>query len=612
MKIGMMSCAFFLCCGLMSHSAVAQQSGPVVEAAPGQQQIQPSSPIFGEWRGQLGRLHLVFTVEHGTGAALTGRLVSVDQGGATVTFDTVTLSPEGVVHFSMKAEDAAFDGKLSVDGKILPGTWTQSGNVIPLILRRPGAEMASFTLKPRTMGTVALMPCRTPDGNTEGLCGTYAVWENRATKTGRKIDLRLMVLPALAERSAAEPFVPLAGGPGQGAVDSYPLIGYVSLIRRTRDVVLIDQRGTGGSHRLDCAIRDPKSARENLEEATPVDRLQACVRELSKGADLTQYGTIAFTDDLDEVLTALGYGKVDLFGTSYGTESALVFLRMYPGRVRSIGLEGVVPPEYRIPSFFAKSTDEAVANIIARCAADVNCHAAYPQLAAEYTTLLERLSEEPAHFEAMTPTGPKEQISLSKGAFVASLRPILYIPPFLAAFPLMVHRAYNNDWSVYAGAALTIRLALEKELARGLSESVICPEDVDGVSAEEESRATLGTGMGNFQVHLYEHGCAVWPRGKVPKDFHTPVRSAVPALLISGALDPATPPETAAQAALGLSHAQRIVVQNGTHGTGSPCIDGVIARFVASGGTEQVDASCLSGIKLPSFTLDLAGKGTMQ
>ena len=128
---------------------------------------------------------------------------------------------------------------------------------------------------------------------------------------------------------------------------------------------------------------------------------------------------------------------------------------------------------------------------------------------------------------------------------------------------------------------------------------MICPEDVDGVSEKRERRATLGTGMGVFQVRLFQRGCAVWPRGKVPENFHATVHSAVPALLISGALDPATPPETAEEAARGLSHAQRIVVENGTHGTGSPCIDGVISHFVETGGIEQVDASCVSGVKRP-------------
>src|SRR5262249_16277866 len=171
-------------------------------------------------------------------------------------------------------------------------------------------------------------------------------------------------------------------------------------------------------------------------------------------------------------------------------------------------------------------------------------------------------------------------------------------------FPILVQHASDGDWLPYAGAVLQLRALVEGEVARGASFAAICAEDVPAYTQEIVRAATSGTDMGDAQARRYQEDCKAWgPGGTAPKDFYTPVRSRVPALLIAGGLDPATPPETARSAATGLTESRLIVVKEGTHGTGSSCVDGIIAEFVKRGSAKALDLSCVDSIHLPPFAV---------
>lgn len=580
-------------------SSAQSPASPAAAAAPAQ--AADSHGIAGEWQGMIASLHLIISIEQGSDGTFTGKLTSVDQGNVTLPFDTVTFAPGGALRLDLKAGGAVYEAKLSDDGSELVGTWQQGGNSLPLSLHRAGAAAAKPTLKARTVGRIALEPCRTPDGNTEGLCGKYEVFENRQTQSGRKIALNIMVLPAISDKPAGDPWFPLAGGPGQSAVEAYPLAGFTAKVRQQRDVVLVDQRGTGASNPLPCELRDSNYIQSKISVDMPVERVRACRTELEKKADLAQYTTSIFVDDLDEVRQAMGYDKINVFGGSYGTMSALVYLRRHGDHVRSITLEGVAPPQYIIPLPFSRTIQNSVDQLIARCAADEACHKNFPDLKKEFQAVLDQLDKSPAHFELGNPSGEKQPVVLTRGMFVANLRPLLYIPELLSAFPYMVHRAYQGDWSIYGGAVVQVRSAIDKQIDRGMALSVVCAEDIPGLSEAAIRRETAGTYLGDFQVRIYQKACDEWPRGAIPKDFHAAIRSAVPALLISGALDPATPPEASAQAARDLSSSKVVIVKGGTHGTGSPCIDGLISQFVAQGSATGLDASCADQIHPPPF-----------
>jgi len=564
-------------------------------------QATDAHSVTGEWQGMVSTLHLIIKIEQGTNGAFSGKLTSVDQGNATIPIETVSFTPASGLLLDLKSIGATYQAKLSDDGSELLGTWQQGGNSIPLSLRRPGATASKSAFKARTVGRIPMEPCSTPDGNVSGLCGKYEVYENRAAQSGRKIALNIMLLPAASDKPATDPWFALAGGPGQSAVEAYPLAGFTTKVRQQRDVVLVDQRGTGTSNPLPCMLRDPKDAQAMIAEAIPPEKVRACRTELENKADLAQYTTTIFADDLDELRQALGYDKINVFGGSYGTRAALVYLRMHGDHVRTIGLEGVAPPQYRIPLAFSRTTQNSVDQLMDRCAADAACHKDFPDLKNEFQSLVDRLEKSPAQFEVKNPAAGTQSVKLSRGMFVANLRPMLYIPPLVSEFPYLIHSAYQGDWSTYAAAVLLVRNAIDKQLDRGMSLSVICAEDIPGVTEQMIHHDTSGTYLGDFQVRAYQNACREWAQGNIPADFHNPIRSAVPALLISGALDPATPPQASTAAARDLSNSRVVVVKDGTHGTGSPCIDGLIADFVAQGTVAALDVSCADQIHLPPF-----------
>lgn len=571
-----------------------------IAASPGVSQTAPqgtdASAIRGEWQGKVSRLRLVVKIDQGADGTLKGLLTSVDQGNVTIPISTVSFQ-QNVLHLDMSTIGAAYEGKLQ--GEEIHGSFTQGGNSLPLILRRPGTSTGKLTLQPRTIGRIAFQPCRTSDGNTEGLCGKYEVYENRQIQSGRKITLAIMVLPATGDQPSPDPFIPLAGGPGQSAIEAFPQTGFTSKLRQQRDIVLVDQRGTGGSSMLPCTLRDVSNAQTVVGEFYSLDKLRACRAELEKHADLMQYTTSIFADDLDEVRQAMGYDKINVFGGSYGSRAALVYLRRHGDHVRTLTLEAVASPQYRIPITFARTIQSSVDQLIDRCAADPACHKDFPNLRTEFNALLSRLEKAPAHFELPNPS--PQPITLSRGMFVANLRPVLYIPELASQFPYMIHRAYQNDWTLYGSAVLTVTKAIDQILARGMSFSVICAEDAAGLKENDIRTGTRGTYLGDFQAHLYQQACHEWPQGTIPKDFYAPIHSDVPALIISGALDPATPPETAGQTAHDLKNSRLVVIKEGTHGTGSPCIDGMMAQFVAQGSLGGLDSSCTDQIHLPPF-----------
>lgn len=587
--------------------------GPVIWA----QAAPPQAGIVGEWDGVIaGKLRVVVRIEKTAEQSLRGEFESVDQGGAKLAIDEVSFDRKQSVRLELKLIGASYDGELSRDGSEIVGTFRQGQARLPLILRRPGAApsaAAVATLKPVTRGSVPLQACLASDGATQALCGTYEVYENRASGAGRRIALNLMVLPALAEKPAADPVFAFAGGPGGSAVATYPMASFVKALQQQHDIVLIDQRGTGKSNPLPCPF-DRNNAQLLISGPLSVESFPGCRAELEKRADLTQYTTSYAADDADDVRQALGYDQVDVVGGSYGSLAALVYLRRHSAHVRAMAIEGVVPPDYRIPLQFARTIQSALDLLFANCDADASCHKDYPGLKAEFETLLKRLDREPAKFDFRnTPSGKPQPITLSRGAVVSDLRVLLYEPSVVSQLPYILHRAYQGDWSGFATVAVAMRSAIDGAVARGLAFSVNCSESLPFIGEADIRRETEGTYLGDFDVRVQQKNCGVWPHATVVKDFLAPVRSDVPALLIAGAEDPATPPYLAAHAAEGLSHSRVVAIPHGTHLTGAACIDNMIVQFIQAASATGIDVGCVDQIHNPPFlTLDQAGKISAQ
>jgi len=226
-------------------------------------------------------------------------------------------------------------------------------------------------------------------------------------------------LPPLAEadeeKVEADAVFMLAGGPGQSAAEAFPPMGFSARLRAHRDIVLVDQRGTGQSGPLKCALSNPKDAQTVVATLFPPEALKSCRAALEEHADLAQYTTSIAVDDLDEVRQALGYGKIDVLGGSYGSRAALEYLRRHPDAVRAVVLSQVVPPGYKL-GVFARPIQGSIDRLLSDCAADAACGKAYPNLRDEYHTVLGRLEKAPAQFEFYNAEALKnQQITLPRG-----------------------------------------------------------------------------------------------------------------------------------------------------------------------------------------------------
>lgn len=465
----------------------------------------------------------------------------------------------------------------------------------PATPAQPAAAGARFV----TRGRVRLERCELGEGAQGALCGSYEVFENRETRRGRKIGLGLVVLPALAGRPAPDPVFYFVGGPGASAVESAgsPLL---ELFRRTRDVVLIDQRGTGRSNPLRCEMFGDMASLF-VGDAFPAERVRACRAELEKVADLRHYTTPAAMADADEVREALGYERVNVSGGSYGSTAALAYLRLYPRRVRAAAVVGVAPVDFKMALPWARGVEQTLERLFADCAADDACKAAFPELRREFRELHERLGRAPATFEAVNPkTGARERITLTRDGLMEHLRAMLYQPRLQSTLPLLIHDMHGGSYARFAAAAYDYFTRLEALIARGMHLSVVCAESDPFIADDEIRRETAGTFYGDARLRAYRRACELWPRGALPAGYRDPAKTDVPVLMISGALDPVTPPQAAAAALPQYTRGRQVVIPNAAHGL-DECTGRLLAEFVERGSADGLDASCAAQVRRAPF-----------
>ena len=430
-------------------------------------------------------------------------------------------------------------------------------------------------------------------------CGTLDVFEDRAARAGRTLRLRVAVVEATGAKRSKEPLFLLAGGPGQSITELFPeLAAAFGRAGLDRDLVLVDQRGTGGSGLLRCPrserlVSGPDDAKRTALECLPTLR-----------ADLRHYGTADAMDDLDDVREALGYERIDLWGVSYGTRAALTYLRQHPDRVRAVVLDGVAPPDWAIPLDAARNAQRGLDRTLARCSEDEACRAAFPAVADDLRALLARCDAHPEVVRAAHPvTGVLTEVKVDRASLGMMLRVLSYSSEGAAVVPLLVHEAQRTgDLRLIAAHALLAREVID--IADGMYLSVVCAEDEPFVPVDEAKARAAGTYTGDEAFASIRAACSVWPRGTLRPDQRTPVTSSVPVLLLSGELDPVTPPSVAEQAARTLSRSKSIVLEGEAHGvTTRGCMPRVIADFLRRGGPEGLDTSCLAQHRpLPFFT----------
>jgi pimeloyl-ACP methyl ester carboxylesterase len=452
-----------------------------------------------------------------------------------------------------------------------------------------------------------LAPCKIPGGmgEVDAFCGLHEVWENRATKAGRKLRLNVVVLPALAATPRPDPVLLLGGGPGE-AITTEAGFAAGNSLRRDRDLVFVDQRGTGEPDKLDCQLGGHDDDLQSyLGEMFPVAAVTECRDRLAKTHDLTLYTTDSATDDFDEVRAWLGYGKVNVLGGSYGTRAAQVYLRRHPGSVRTVVLDGAVPMDEPLSLSHAEAAQRSLDLLLTWCEKDAACHGKFPEVRQEFQTVMDQLRREPVSVEVRHPkTRQPTKVRIAWNVVADGVRWALYSPGTSAYLPLMIHRAAGGDFAPLAQASVNARYGAIQGITMGLFFSVTCAEDIPFIDPAVVPARTANTFLGDYRVKQQTAACGVWPHARIAPAHRDLVRSAAPVLVLNGERDPVTPPSFGLRLTRAMTHAVRIEVPWGTHNSEDPCTDKIQQDFVLKGSGAGLDLSCVKAIKMPEFALE--------
>jgi pimeloyl-ACP methyl ester carboxylesterase len=478
----------------------------------------------------------------------------------------------------------------------------------PLASVWAGPALASSPSPPTLALSSCLLTHPSRIATVEAQCGVLIVPEDPAAPHGRQITLRVARVAAINLRKRPDPLFVLAGGPGMAATIFYTsAAGALAAIHRDRDIVLVDQRGTGGSNALTCSLDD-----DTLWQ--PGDRrlgaqIRRCLDSLRPRADVRFYTTSIAVEDLERVRRALGYGPIDLYGVSYGTRVAQHYLRRHPGTTRAVILDGVVPAQEAVGASLALDAESALARIFERCSADTACRARFGNPDVAYRRLRTQLAQRAVSVQVSDPV-TDAPVTFQFGALhlAAVLRLSSYTAEQAALLPLLLDSASaHGNLQPLAAQFLLLDRSYGEALAYGMHNAVVCSEDVPFYGRLDRERLAA-TYLGPSQVDALSEVCALWPRGPVDPDFHQPLSSARPVLLLSGSDDPVTPPANASLAAGGLTDHVIVQLQGMGHGQlTAPCIGELMARFLEAGTTRGLDTSCAQRDRPLPFFISFAG-----
>jgi pimeloyl-ACP methyl ester carboxylesterase len=454
-----------------------------------------------------------------------------------------------------------------------------------------------------------LNDCQLPGSQIKAKCGAYEVYENRATKTGRKITLKIVLLPATSDKREPDPFVYFSGGPGSAASDDASGIAQAfPQILAHHDMLFVDQRGTGGSHPLDCKFYDPADPQTSLGYFFPLDDVRKCREELEPNSDLKLYVTTIAADDMDEVRAALGYERLNLFGGSYGTRAALTYLKRHPKHVRTAILQGVSPTDHYLPGDFPLQTERALQGVLSECLTDKVCSEAFPNIKEESKSVLAQLIKGPVEVEVQKPNSSERvKLKLSRDLAAEAVRYMLYSPVPASRVPLVLHLASQGNYVPLTRAALGYRQNLVASGSNGMYLSVTCAEDLPWIKPGEGERMAENTFLGDYRLLQQREACALWARADTERDYQQPVKSDVPVLILTGEWDPVTPPSNGERVAKTLSNSLHVIVPSGAHGLdgleGMNCIDQMIVDFVERGTVKNLNTECVKNIRRRGFAV---------
>jgi len=471
----------------------------------------------------------------------------------------------------------------------------------PLLVDPAAARESGAGGNPRFRNN--LEPCDRPAFPKRALCGRYEVFEDRAAGSGRRLALQVVVLPARgAPTTDALAF--LAGGGVLPATRMAPFFDRaLTKLNQDRDILLLDQRGTGRSGALECEAPDwagvlaGDRSRKDYMKA-----LRKCRDVLGRYTDLSLYTTPNAADDLDEIRAWLGYETLTVWGASYGTKAARVYARRHPARVRAMALHGTVPLAFSMWPDLGPSGVRALAALLDHCEADDTCKKAYPESLEALEAVLARLAEDPV--DADRPKGELGPERVNDRVAASVIVGALGSMRMARGIPLWIHAASQGDDSYFIGLSAS---GGPSEVPLGVYYSIACSEEFSrpgGVPAAEISEVPPSLGVFLEVGHLERDRevCGFWPKASLPEAFWAPVQSPVPTLFVTGADDFITPPEYASRVAEGFPNSRRLVLRHRSHNDLDPCVGGIVERFLMDPVAEALDTSCAD--ETPAFRFE--------
>lgn len=436
-------------------------------------------------------------------------------------------------------------------------------------------------------------------------CGTLTVPENYEKIDGQQISINFVVLPAIDNSDKKTPLLFLAGGPGQAAAELASSLWQVfNEVRKTRDLILIDQRGTGQSHPLQCEESLAQDIYSIIPENFSAQDINDCLARFN--GDLSQYSSENAIRDFEAVRAALGYQQINIYGGSYGTRAGLVYMRMFPESLRSVVLDSVGPIEVPI-GLFGQSSARSFNLLLANCQKDRGCQQAYPNLDQEFQKLLNRLAKKPAQVTIAHPRlGTPTNFVISSAKLLGTIRTQLYSVAARSLVPLVIHQAYLGNYMPLAG--LIAQTDGEQGIYLGLLFNIACNEDFPRISAADFEQDG-NNNFGGYDSHFgFKMVCPLWPQYRPSEAFYQPVTADIPTLILSGDLDPVTPPSNGVHSAKSLPNNHHIVIENASHTVAmNTCASDIINEFLTTLKPKALDESCIENIPKESFMTSLNG-----
>ncbi|MGH8083720.1 MAG: alpha/beta hydrolase [Lysobacter sp.] len=469
----------------------------------------------------------------------------------------------------------------------------------------------------RHFGAIAFEPCSLASASggppTEAQCGTLEVAENPAddpgNPDGRRIALNIAWLPASDADGgdADDPVFFLAGGPGQAATEHAAAVERtLAEVGKQRDIILVDQRGTGDSNPLDCLDAAGEPMQLDAMVAPTVEQMTTFARQCAEGlqgrADPRFYTTTDAVRDLDAVRAALGVGTINLLGVSYGTRVAQQYAATYPQHTRTVVLDGVAPNSLVIGGEFARTLEDALALQSAQCRELPACSARYPtDMREQLRTVMAELEANPVEVDYRdSRTGELRRDTVTADAVGSLAFMFSYVPQTASLLPLMIDEAAHGRYAPLMSLLQMTGEQMQGQMTRGMQWSVLCAEDAGRFHPNPAADDTI---IGSELAEMFFAPCAVWPHGEAPADFHQPFASELPVLLLSGELDPVTPPRYGEQVVANLPNGRHLVLQGQGHNVSATgCMPELLGQFVDSADAKALDTECLKSLRyVPPF-----------